>query len=155
MHYAFVRPTNKGPITSTVVDNSLMTTCREGPAVSLNGSPTVSPVTAADSPHPAHACTQVSRVTRVTQFVQQQQVSIGSSITNAQEAVSGNIELPVTFVSLAAFAAVVAELNELLSIILYETQGHGRALLRMANSAGQCIQQNDAVHACHRLDDVR
>ena len=30
---------NKGPATSIVVLNSLMTTCRDGPAVSLNGSP--------------------------------------------------------------------------------------------------------------------
>ena len=30
-----------------VVESSLMTTCSEGPAVSLSGSPTVSPVTAA------------------------------------------------------------------------------------------------------------
>lgn len=37
----------RGPRTRIVVDKSLMTTCRDGPAVSLKGSPTVSPVIAA------------------------------------------------------------------------------------------------------------
>ena len=46
-HSAYSRETKSGPNTSTVVDNSLITTCSAGPAVSLNGSPTVSPVTAA------------------------------------------------------------------------------------------------------------
>ncbi len=34
-----------GPATRIVVDNNLITTWSDGPAVSLNGSPTVSPVT--------------------------------------------------------------------------------------------------------------
>merc|ERR1711966_482995 len=38
---------NSGARTRIVVDSNLMTTCNAGPAVSLNGSPTVSPVTAA------------------------------------------------------------------------------------------------------------
>lgn len=52
LHYIACRDacwwaTNAGPNTRIVVDNSLITTCNDGPAVSLNGSPTVSPVTAA------------------------------------------------------------------------------------------------------------
>src|SRR2546428_5237917 len=39
--------TNRGARTSVIVLRSLISTCREGPAVSLNGSPTVSPTTAA------------------------------------------------------------------------------------------------------------
>src|SRR2546422_6568396 len=39
--------TNSGASTSVTVLNSLMSTCSDGPAVSLNGSPTVSPTTAA------------------------------------------------------------------------------------------------------------
>src|SRR6478736_100277 len=38
---------NSGAITSVIVLSSLISTCRLGPAVSLNGSPTVSPTTAA------------------------------------------------------------------------------------------------------------
>src|SRR5437870_589385 len=38
---------NNGAITSVIVLSSLISTCRLGPAVSLNGSPTVSPTTAA------------------------------------------------------------------------------------------------------------
>src|SRR5437879_1141352 len=38
---------NNGASTSVIVDSSLISTCRDGPAVSLNGSPTVSPTTAA------------------------------------------------------------------------------------------------------------
>jgi hypothetical protein len=38
---------NKGASTSVTVASSLINTCSEGPAVSLNGSPTVSPTTAA------------------------------------------------------------------------------------------------------------
>src|SRR5215469_8297542 len=38
---------NSGARTSVIVDKSLISTCRPGPAVSLNGSPTVSPTTAA------------------------------------------------------------------------------------------------------------
>src|SRR5215475_9897622 len=38
---------NSGASTSVIVDSSLISTCSEGPAVSLNGSPTVSPTTAA------------------------------------------------------------------------------------------------------------
>mmetsp|Transcript_65840 Transcript_65840/g.147009 ORF Transcript_65840/g.147009 Transcript_65840/m.147009 type:complete len:241 (+) Transcript_65840:156-878(+) len=40
-------PMKTGPRTRETVDRSLISTCSEGPAVSLNGSPTVSPVTAA------------------------------------------------------------------------------------------------------------
>ena len=39
--------TNSGAITSVIVASSLIRTCSAGPAVSLNGSPTVSPTTAA------------------------------------------------------------------------------------------------------------
>ena len=39
--------TNKGAKTSVIVLKSLISTCRLGPAVSLKGSPTVSPTTAA------------------------------------------------------------------------------------------------------------
>ncbi len=39
--------TNNGTNTSVIVLNNLIKTCNEGPAVSLNGSPIVSPVTAA------------------------------------------------------------------------------------------------------------
>lgn len=46
MHYSCLL-TKMGPNTNTVVDKSLITTCNAGPAVSLNGSPTVSPVTEA------------------------------------------------------------------------------------------------------------
>jgi len=38
---------NNGASTSVTVASSLINTCRDGPAVSLNGSPTVSPTTAA------------------------------------------------------------------------------------------------------------
>src|SRR5881397_1337201 len=38
---------NNGASTSVIVDSSLIRTCSDGPAVSLNGSPTVSPTTAA------------------------------------------------------------------------------------------------------------
>jgi hypothetical protein len=38
---------NNGANTSVTVANSLISTCNDGPAVSLNGSPTVSPTTAA------------------------------------------------------------------------------------------------------------
>src|ERR1044071_3032484 len=41
------QPTNNGASTSVMVLRSLINTCRLGPAVSLNGSPTVSPTTAA------------------------------------------------------------------------------------------------------------
>src|SRR3989442_9301185 len=41
------RQMNSGAITSVIVLSSLISTCRLGPAVSLNGSPTVSPTTAA------------------------------------------------------------------------------------------------------------
>ena len=40
-------PENKGTSTSVIVDSSLIRMCMEGPAVSLQGSPTVSPVTEA------------------------------------------------------------------------------------------------------------
>src|SRR5580700_8283012 len=39
--------TNNGASTSVIVASSLISTCKLGPAVSLNGSPTVSPTTAA------------------------------------------------------------------------------------------------------------
>ncbi len=39
------QPTNSGASTSVIVESSLMSTCSDGPAVSLNGSPTVSPTT--------------------------------------------------------------------------------------------------------------
>lgn len=39
--------TNKGANTNVIVANNLISTCKLGPAVSLNGSPTVSPTTAA------------------------------------------------------------------------------------------------------------
>src|SRR5438445_429739 len=39
--------TNRGAKTSVTVLSSLISTCSDGPAVSLNGSPTVSPTTAA------------------------------------------------------------------------------------------------------------
>src|SRR5271169_5436064 len=39
--------TNSGAITRVMVESSLISTCSEGPAVSLKGSPTVSPTTAA------------------------------------------------------------------------------------------------------------
>ena len=39
--------TNKGTKTRVIVLNSLIRTCNDGPAVSLKGSPTVSPVMAA------------------------------------------------------------------------------------------------------------
>src|SRR5712691_10469352 len=39
--------TNSGASTSVTVLSSLISTCSDGPAVSLNGSPTVSPTTAA------------------------------------------------------------------------------------------------------------
>ena len=42
-----ILPTNIGARTRAVVDIVVMITCRDGPAVSLNGSPTVSPVIAA------------------------------------------------------------------------------------------------------------
>src|SRR3989454_9469199 len=42
-----LRHKNSGAITSVIVLSSLMSTCNDGPAVSLNGSPTVSPTTAA------------------------------------------------------------------------------------------------------------
>ena len=45
--FVFILPKNKGPSTSAVVDIVVITTCKAGPAVSLNGSPAVSPVTAA------------------------------------------------------------------------------------------------------------
>ena len=38
---------NNGANTSVTVASSLISTCSDGPAVSLNGSPTVSPTTAA------------------------------------------------------------------------------------------------------------
>src|SRR5688572_20108268 len=38
---------NSGASTSVIVASSLISTCSDGPAVSLNGSPTVSPTTAA------------------------------------------------------------------------------------------------------------
>src|SRR5947209_4381118 len=38
---------NSGASTSVMVESSLISTCSDGPAVSLNGSPTVSPTTAA------------------------------------------------------------------------------------------------------------
>ena len=37
--YVVTLAMNKGPATSIVVLSNLMTTCRDGPAVSLNGSP--------------------------------------------------------------------------------------------------------------------
>jgi hypothetical protein len=40
-------PINNGAKTKAVVDIVVIMTCSEGPAVSLNGSPTVSPVIAA------------------------------------------------------------------------------------------------------------
>ena len=42
-----VAPTKSGASTSVIVASSLISTCSDGPAVSLNGSPTVSPTTAA------------------------------------------------------------------------------------------------------------
>src|SRR5436309_6831788 len=41
------RPMKRGAITRVIVLSSLISTCSDGPAVSLNGSPTVSPTTAA------------------------------------------------------------------------------------------------------------
>ena len=46
MHNA-LHQTKSGASTSVIVASSLISTCRLGPAVSLNGSPTVSPTTAA------------------------------------------------------------------------------------------------------------
>lgn len=47
VHGNEVEPIKSGPSTMMVVAIAVMMTCRLGPAVSLNGSPTVSPVTAA------------------------------------------------------------------------------------------------------------
>src|SRR2546422_8019378 len=46
-HPGRVSQIRRGAITSVIVDRSLTRMCNEGPAVSLNGSPTVSPTTAA------------------------------------------------------------------------------------------------------------
>mmetsp|Transcript_21319 Transcript_21319/g.31636 ORF Transcript_21319/g.31636 Transcript_21319/m.31636 type:complete len:104 (-) Transcript_21319:1227-1538(-) len=40
----YIVATNRGPATRIVVESNFITTCNAGPAVSLNGSPTVSPV---------------------------------------------------------------------------------------------------------------
>lgn len=42
-----MNPENRGTNTRVIVDNNLIRMCIDGPAVSLHGSPTVSPVTAA------------------------------------------------------------------------------------------------------------
>src|SRR5438445_711573 len=50
--------TNRGASTSVTVLSSLISTCSDGPAVSLNGSPTVSPTTpalCASDPFPPYA----------------------------------------------------------------------------------------------------
>src|SRR5438132_3232996 len=46
-HPGCVSQIRRGAITSVIVDKSLTRMCSDGPAVSLNGSPTVSPTTAA------------------------------------------------------------------------------------------------------------
>ena len=44
IHHLLTLAMNRGPATSIVVLSNLITTCRDGPAVSLKESPTVSPV---------------------------------------------------------------------------------------------------------------
>ena len=55
--------TKSGAVTKATVDKSLITQCKEGPTVSLKGSPTVSPVTdalCASLPFPPYLCSPVS-----------------------------------------------------------------------------------------------